>query len=272
MILFSVIAQESVGRLFLAGAIPGILIGVFQLVINFTLSYRRDYPREEYTFSWHFVLQTIRTSLVALVMPLVVVGTVIFGVATANESAALGVMYSLLVGVLVFKGIPVRTIPRLFLEAMKTCSSIMIIIAISQLYIWILALENVPQDVAAFVVSFDLPPTLLLTAIMAIILVAGTFIDVSPAILLITPVFLPAAVAVGISPLQFGALLIAGLAVGAVTPPVGTCLNVAAAISKLEIGRIFRGASPFLAGNVLTLILICFVPPITLWLPYIFYR
>ena len=272
MILFSVIAEESVGKLFLAGAIPGILIGVFQLVINFVLAYRRDYPREEFKYSVRFIFKTIQTSLVALIMPIFVVGTVVFGVATANESAAFGVMYAMLVGVLLFKGIKVRALPKLFLSAIKTCSSIMIIIAISQLYIWILALEHVPQDLAAFVVSFDLPPTLLLSTIMVIILIAGTFIDVSPAILLLTPVFLPAATAVGISPLQFGALLIAGLAVGAVTPPVGTCLNVAAAISKLEIGRIFRGASPFLAGNVLTLILICFVPPITLWLPTLFYR
>ena len=106
---------------------------------------------------------------------------------------------------------------------------------------------------------------------MIIILIAGTFIDVSPAILLLTPVFLPAAVAMGISPLQFGALLIAGLAVGAVTPPVGTCLNVAAAISKLGIAKIFRGATPFLIGNVSTLILICFVQPVTLWLPALLY-
>jgi len=272
MILYSVIAEESVGKLFLAGAIPGLMIGVFQLGINFVLSYRRNYPREDFHYTVRFVLQTVQTSLVALIMPLFVVGTVVFGVATANESASFGVMYALLVGVFLFKGIPIRSIPRLFLEAIKTCSSIMIIIAISQLYIWILALEHVPQNIAAWVVGFNFEPTMLLTTIMVIILIAGTFIDVSPAILLITPVFLPAAVAVGISPLQFGALLIAGLAVGAVTPPVGTCLNVAAAISRLGIGRIFRGAAPFLAGNVLTLILVCFVPPITLWLPTIFYR
>ncbi len=271
MILYSVISEESVGKLFLGGAIPGILIGLFQLVINFYLSYKRDYPREEFTYSLKFIVDTVRTSLIALVMPLFVVGTVVFGVATANESASFGVMYALIVGVIIFKGIPLRSLPRLFLSAIKTCSAIMIIIAISQLYIWILALEHIPQDLAAFVVSFDLPPTLLLTVIMIIILLAGTFIDVSPAILLITPVFLPAAVAVGVSPIQFGALLIAGLAVGAVTPPVGTCLNVAAAISRLGIGRIFIGAAPFLTGNVLTLILICFMPPITLWLPQLFY-
>ncbi len=267
MILYAVLAEESVGKLFLAGAIPGLLIGVFQIVINFVLAYKRDYPRENFKYSFKFVFQTVKDSMVALIMPIFVVGTVVFGVATANESAAFGVMYAMVIGILVFKGIKWKEVPALFVTAMKTCASIMIIIAISQLYIWILALEHVPQDLAAYVVGMDLNPTALLTTIMVIILIAGTFIDVSPAILLLTPVFLPAVVAVGISPLQFGGLLIAGLAVGAVTPPVGTCLNVAAAISKLSIAKIFRGAAPFLIGNVSTLILICFVQPITLWLP-----
>jgi tripartite ATP-independent transporter DctM subunit len=267
MILYAVLAEESVGKLFLAGAIPGLLIGVFQIVINFVLAYKRDYPREDFKYSFKFVFQTVKDSMVALIMPIFVVGTVVLGVATANESAAFGVMYAMVIGILIFKGIKWKEVPALFVAAIKTCSSIMIIIAISQLYIWILALEHVPQDLAAYVVGMDLNPTALLTTIMVIILIAGTFIDVSPAILLLTPVFLPAVVAVGISPLQFGGLLIAGLAVGAVTPPVGTCLNVAAAISKLSIAKIFRGAAPFLIGNVSTLILICFVQPITLWLP-----
>jgi tripartite ATP-independent transporter DctM subunit len=271
MILYCVTAEQSVGKLFLGGAIPGIMIGLFQLIINISISYKRDYPREEFTYTKAFVIKTIRTSMVALIMPLFVVGTVVFGIATANESAALGVMYSVIVGLFIFKGLRLKNLPKSFLQAIKTCSSIMIIIAISQLYIWILALEGVPQMIASSVISMNLPPTLLLTTIMGIILITGTFIDVSPAILLITPVFLPAVVAVGISPIQFGGLLIAGLAVGAVTPPVGTCLNVAAAISKLEIGVIFRGATPFLVGNVATLILVCFIPSLTTFLPELFY-
>lgn len=271
MILYSVVSEESIGQLFLGGAIPGIMIGLFQLIINFVLSYKRDYPREEFKYSLRFVFQTVQTSLIALIMPVFVVGTVVLGVATANESAALGVMYAIVVGILVFGGVKIKNLPGRFLSAIKTCSSVMIIIAVSQLYIWILALERVPQELAAWVVAFNFPPAVFLMVLMAIILVAGTFIDVSPAILLITPVFLPAAVAVGISPIQFGALLIASLAVGTVTPPVGTCLNVAAAISRLSIGQVFRGAYPFLIGNVATLLLTCFVPWITLWLPRVFY-
>ncbi|PAB61037.1 TRAP transporter large permease [Anaeromicrobium sediminis] len=272
MVLYCVTAEQSVGKLFLGGLIPGVLIGLSQLIINIVISYKRNYPKEDFVYSWDYVWSITRQSLLALIMPIFIVGTVVLGIATANESASFGVMYAIFVGLFIFRCINPRNFPKLFLHAIKTSSSIMAIIAISQLYIWILSLEGVPQALAAFVVSMNLAPALMLIAIMIIILLAGTFIDVSPAILLLTPVFLPAAMSVGISPVQFGALLISGLAVGAVTPPVGTCLNVAAAISDMEIGRIFKGAVPFLIGNVIVLLLVCLFPAITTYLPELLVR
>lgn len=267
MVLYSVVAEQSVGKLFLGGLIPGVLIGVFQLVINIAISIRKNYPTENVSYTPKFIMTVIRDSFPALIMPIFVVGTVVLGIATANESASFGVMYAIFLGIFVFKGLKLRQLPKFFLHAIKTCASIMIIIAVSQLYIWILALENIPQMLAHSVVSLGLSPVGTLVIIMFIILIAGTFIDVSPAILLLTPVFLPVITTLGISPIQFGALLISGLAVGAVTPPVGTCLNIASAISKLSIGQIFRGAFPFLIGNFLTLLLVCFFPFITTYLP-----
>lgn len=267
MVLYCVTAEQSIGKLFLGGLIPGVLIGLFQLGINIYIAYKRDYPREDFALSWHYVWAVTRSSMVALIMPVFIVGTVVLGIATSNESASFGVMYAIVVGLLIFRCINLRNLPKLFLHAIKTSSSIMIIIAVSQLYIWILSLEGVPQALVAFVLDMNLSPAFMLVVIMIIILIAGTFIDVSPAILLLTPVFLPAAMSVGISPVQFGALLICGLAIGAVTPPVGTCLNVAAAISNMEIGQIFKGAFLFLIGNVVVLLLICFFPAITTYLP-----
>ena len=141
MILYCVTAGQSVGKLFLGGLIPGVLIGLSQLIINIFISYRRDYPRENFEYSWGNVLKVTRQSLVALIMPVFVVGTVVFGVATANESASFGVMYSIVVGLFIFRGLKAKKLPESFLKAIKTCSSIMIIIAVSQLYVWILALE-----------------------------------------------------------------------------------------------------------------------------------
>ena len=147
----------------------------------------------------------------------------------------------------------------------------MVIIALSKLYIWILALERVPQTVALFISGLDLPAFVILLCVDLVILITGTFVDVSPAILLLTPVFLPAMDVLGVSRIQFGVILISGLAVGLVTPPVGMCLNVASAISKLGIGTIFRAAMPFLLANIITLILITYIPQLSMWLPAIFF-
>ena len=275
MVLYAIIAEESVGKLFLGGLIPGIMIGVFQLCIVMVISIKNNYPKEDVNFSVKDILIQTKRSSLALIMPIFVVGSVVFGIATATESAAIGVFYAFIIG-LIFLGVKnwkkyfTKILPDCFHSAILTSAKIMIVIAFSKLYIWILALERIPQTVAEFMVTMNLPPVIMLLFIVVIILLAGTFIDVSPAILLLTPVFLPACTAVGISPIQFGAILISGLAVGAVTPPVGTCINVGAAISGLGIGTIFKGTAPFLAANILTLILISIFPQLTLWIPSLF--
>ncbi len=275
MVLYAIIAEESVGKLFLGGLIPGVMIGVFQLAITILISIKNKYPKEEVSLTPKNIANQVRRSSLALIMPVFVVGSVVFGIATATESAAIGVFYAFVIGLL-FLGIGsrkkylIKTIPECLNSAIMTSAKIMIVIALSKLYIWVLALERVPQAVAGFMVAMNLPPVIMLLFIVAIILIAGTFIDVSPAILLLTPVFLPACTAIGISPIHFGAILISGLAVGAVTPPVGTCINVASAISGLGIGTIFKGTAPFLAANILTLILISIFPQLTLWVPSLF--
>lgn len=275
MVLYAIVAEESVGKLFLGGLIPGLMIGIFQLVITMVISQKKKYPKEEISLTRENISRRVGRSFFALIMPLFVVGSVVFGIATATESAAMGVLYAFVIGLFFLwkvdlKNYLTKKLPASLNSAIMTSAKIMIIIALSKLYIWILALERIPETVAGLVVAMNLSPDIMLVIIVLIILIAGTFIDVSPAILLLTPVFLPACVAVGISPIQFGAILISGLAVGAVTPPVGTCVNVASAISGLGIGTVFRGALPFLAANVLTLILICIFPELTLWVPSLF--
>ena len=270
MVIYAISSGESIGKLFIGSLIPGIMIGLFQLVMNFFISVKNKFPVEEMRFSDRrefFAL--VKSSLLSLLMPVIVIGSVVFAIATSNESASFGVMYSLIIGFFIYKSIKLKAIPRLFKHAIKVSSSIMIIIASSQLYVWILSIEKIPEKLSLFILDLGVSAPITLLAMMVIILLAGTFIDVTPAIIIFTPVFLPVCVQLGISPIQFGVLLIAGLAVGAVTPPVGTCLNVAASISKLSILEIFKGALPILIGNIMVLILICIIPFLTLWLPYI---
>ena len=271
MVLYAIVAQESVGQLFMAGIIPGIMIGLFQFLIVYWLSARRGYPTEEVAFTRKNVVLQFRRSGLVLLMPLVVVGSVVFGIATPTESAGLGVLYGLVIGLFIVGLDAFKTFPKSLHNAIVTTAKIMIVIAFSQLYIWVLALERIPDLLAAYVISLDLGPTALLMLIAVVILLAGTFIDVSPAILLLTPVFLPTVAAVGVSGVHFGVIMVSGLAVGACTPPVGTCLNVCAVISRMGIGEIFLGAVPFLAANTAVLFLICIFPGLAMWIPGIMF-
>jgi tripartite ATP-independent transporter DctM subunit len=269
IVLYAIIAQESVGRLFLGGLIPGLMIGFLQLVIMYTIARRRNYPREKWQPSGESVTRQVSESFLVLAMPLIVVGSVVLGIATATESAAIGVALALTIGLLIAGTKSFGTLPQSLRTAALMSARIMIIIAFSQLFVWILVLERVPEQIAAFVIALDLGPIAVLMLINVVVLALGTFIDVSPAILLLTPTLLPAAEAAGVSPLQFGIVLISGLAVGACTPPVGNCLNVGAAISRLSIGQVFVGAAPFLLANVLTLLAISIFPALVLWVPSI---
>jgi|TARA_B100001250_G_scaffold273326_1_gene236055 tripartite ATP-independent transporter DctM subunit len=269
MVLYAVTAQESVGRLFLGGVIPGILVGALQLLITIWLSNKNSYPREDREISLKIILKMTARNSYILFMPFFVVGSVILGIATATESAALGVFYALMIGVFLIKSLEKKRIYRALRSSVLTSAKIMIIIAFSKIFIWVLAYERIPDGLSEMISGFGLNPTGMLFLFIIIILIAGTFIDVSPAILLFTPVFLPSIIEMGISPILFGVVLVIGLAVGACTPPVGNCLNVCSIITGLSIGKIFKGAVPFLVANIITLFLIVIFPNIVVWLPKI---
>ena len=269
MVLYAVTAQESVGRLFLGGVFPGIMVGVFQLLITIWISNKYSYPREERDVSLKVILQMTLRYAYILFMPFFVVGAVIFGIATATESAALGVFYALVIGIFLIKSLSYQRIFKALKSSVLTSAKIMIIIAFSKIFIWVLAYERVPDGLSEMITGFGLGTAGMLLLFIFIILFAGTFIDVSPAILLFTPVFLPSIINMGVSPILFGVIMVIGLAVGACTPPVGNCLNVCSIITGLSIGKIFKGAAPFLIANIITLLLIVLFPNIVIWLPKI---
>ena len=267
VVLYAVVAQESVGQLFLGGAIPGIMIGIFQFGIASFLAYRYGYPKEDFRPSPGEIAKEALVSSYVLLMPVLIVGIVVFGIATPTESSAIGVLYAAIIGLAFTRRLRLPALWRSVQKTVMISSKIMIIIALSQLYIYVLALERLPEALTAYLVSLDLGPTVFMLIFSFIVLLFGTFIDVSPAILLLTPIFLPTAVDIGVSPVHFGIVLVSGLAVGACSPPVGNCLNVCSAITHMGIGPIFIGALPFLTANVLTMILCILFPALVLWLP-----
>lgn len=267
MIIYAIAAEESIGRLFLGGIIPGLMIGVFQILIVWRIATIRDYPTETVPFTLKEGVRQMRRSAAVVIMPILIVGSVVFGFVTPTETAGTAVVYGLIIGFLIVGVSVLRDLPGAMRTAIIMSAKIMMIIAFSQVFITVLALERVPDRLADFVDGLGLGVTtfLLLTALL--ILLLGTFIDVSPAILLLTPVLLPVATDMGVSGVHFGVVMVCGLAVGACTPPVGTCLNVCAAICRLPIGQIFLGAAPFLMANVAVLVLICLFPALVMWIP-----
>ncbi|MBQ4609734.1 MAG: TRAP transporter large permease [Clostridia bacterium] len=269
MVVYAMISGASIGALFMAGAVPGILIGLTQLVLVYVISARKGWHPSSASFDGKRFIQAILSGIPALLMPLFIIVCVSFGICTASESAGVAVAYSMLVGFLLYKELTWKDVWNALKKTLISSSSIMIIIGFSSIFTWILTIMKVPDMVANFFMSMNMPAWGIALMFDVLILIIGTFIDVSPAILMLTPIMLPVMQSYGFSALQFGAMLITGLAIGLVTPPVGMCLNACNKINRMPIISIFKGALPYITCNVLVLIAISLWPALTTWLPMI---
>ncbi len=270
MIVYSMISGASVGALFLAGAIPGILVGLTQLALVVILSVKNHWHPDRGKFNAREFWRDIIGGLPAILMPLFIILVVSTGICTASESAGAAVFYSLIVGFLIYKELTWKEVWEAVKRTFVSSASVMIIIGFTTIFTWILTMEQVPQQVGAFFTALNMPRWGIALVFDVMILLIGCFIDVSPAILLLTPIMLPVMEMAGFTSLQFGAMLITGLAIGLVTPPVGMCLNVCNKITRMPIFEIFKGAAPYLCCNVVVLIAISLWEPLTIGLPLLF--
>jgi tripartite ATP-independent transporter DctM subunit len=269
MLMYAMVSGASVGKLFLAGLIPGILVGATQLIMTYLISRRRGYHPEKEKIEWKHALKVTKDGSLALVMPLLIILSVSFGIATASESAGLAVLYATILGFFVYKELKWSEVKNALKKTFMMSSSIMIIGGFTMIFTWILAVEQVPAAIGAFLMDSNIPAWMVFLFLDIIILLLGTFLDVTPCILLISPILLPVMQQFGMNELQFGAIIIVGLAIGLVTPPVGMCLNVASKICRMDIVSVFRSDAPFIICNVIVLVGITFVPALSLWLPSI---
>ena len=267
MVVYSMVSGGSVGALFMAGAVPGILIGLTQLVLAYIISARKGWHPAREKFDAKQFWKAVLAGIPALLMPLFIIVCVSGGVCTASESAGVAVLYSVLVGFFIYRELKWADIWTALKKTLISSSSIMIIIGFTQIFTWMLTMGNVPQIVANFFLSLNMPYWGVAIVFDILILIIGTFIDVSPAILLLTPIMLPVMNSYGFSTLQFGAMMITGLAIGLVTPPVGMCLNACNKINRMPIIDIFKGALPYVICNVIVLICISVFLGLTTALP-----
>ena len=267
MVVYAMISGASIGALFMAGAVPGILIGLTQLIIVYIISARKGWHPERVRFNFKRFMKAMLSGIPALLMPLFIIVCVSFGICTASESAGVAVLYSMIVGFFIYKELTWKDVWNALKKTLISSSSVMIIIGFSSIFTWVLTIQKVPDLVANFFMSMNVPAWGIALMFDVLILIIGTFIDVSPAILMLTPIMLPVMQSYGFTALQFGAMLITGLAIGLVTPPVGMCLNACNKINRMPIISIFKGALPFITCNVIVLIAISVFPVLTTWLP-----
>ena len=267
MLMYAMVSGASVGKLFLAGLIPGILVGSTQLVLTYVISRKKGYHPIKQKMEFKEGLKITKDGALAVLMPVLIIVTVSGGIATASESAGVAVLYASLLGFFVYRELTWKDVGKALKKTFMMSSSIMIIGGFTMIFTWILAVEQVPVMIANFLIGSNIPWWVVFILLDIIILILGTFLDVTPCILLISPILLPVMKQFGMNELQFGAVIIVGLAIGLVTPPVGMCLNVASKICRMPIIDIFKSAVPFILCNVIVLILVTFVPAISLWLP-----
>ncbi len=265
MIIFGFLTGASVGRLFMAGILPGILIGVSLIVVSTLVSIKYNYTNTA-VFSGQRVWVSFRRGLLAMGAPIIILGGILTGIFTATESAAVAVIYALVVGMAVYREFGFGDLFPLFRDGAVISAIVMFIIAMASIFSWIAAIENIPATLAAGLLTMSDNPVVLLLLINIVLLVAGTFIETTAALILLVPVITTMLPALHIDMVQLGVIVVTNLAIGMLTPPMGICLIVAASISGDRLGAVSLRVLPFLFILVVDLLIITFYSPLTMWM------
>lgn len=271
MVIYGVMASTSVGQLFAAGLIPGLLMGVVLMVMITMLARRRGYPRDA-TFSVRFLGYAAKRAFLSLLTPVIIVGGIITGAFTPTEAAIAAVIYALFLGTVVYRTLTWRRLMRVSMETIETTAIILFIVAGASIFAWILTSNQVTQHVVALMGPFSDNQFAVLLFANLVLIVVGCFMETIAAITILVPVLLPLAVAVGVDPVHFGVIMVLNLMIGLLTPPVGMVLYVLSRVSHISFEKCMRGTLPFLVPLVIALLLVTFVPAISMWLPTLIYR
>lgn len=269
VIYATTVGGVSVGSLFLAGYLPGAILAVSLMIGAYIISVKRNYPKGD-KFSIKNLIKQLSVSSWALASVLIVVVGVVGGIFTATESAAIAVIYSLIVSVFVYKGLDWKGVWKALESCVDTLSIVLILIATSNIFGYLLTRLHVPALAANAITNLTNNPIILALLLNAILLILGCIMDMAPIILIATPILQPIAAEIGIGPIQFGIMVILNCGIGLLTPPVGSVLYIGTAISKLPMERVVKATLPFYLLMIVTLLLITFIPGISLWLPSLF--
>ncbi|NPA11821.1 MAG: TRAP transporter large permease subunit [Epsilonproteobacteria bacterium] len=266
MIIYGVTAEESIGKLFMAGIIPGVMIGLMLIIITYIgakkLGYKKTKPA-----SWSVRWQKFKESFWALMTIVLIIGGIYGGIFTPTEAAAVSAVWALFISLFIYKDIKISDLGMVFAQSAKTSSMILFIIANASMFAYFLTLENIPQMLTQFVVDLHLSKVMFLVAVNIILLIAGNFMEPSSIVMIMVPLLLPIAKMLGIDPIHFGVIITINMELGMLTPPVGLNLFVASGITGEPIKEVVKAVLPWFLVLLVGLLLVTYIPEISLWLP-----
>ncbi len=253
-IIYGVLGEVSIASLFLAGLVPGILLGLFMMAVVAIYAHKRKYPKEKLP-TLKAALNSFYEAALVLIMPLIILGGILTGIFTPTESACIAVFYALFIGLVVHRDIKLKDLPKILIETGVTSSLVMLVIGMASIFAWVLASEQVPQMVTEAMLSITQNKILILLLMNIALLIIGTFMETAASLIILTPVLLPLMISIGVDPLHFGVILVLNLVIGLTTPPVGVCLFIACSIANTRLERVSRAIIPFLLSSIAVLLL-----------------
>lgn len=259
MIIYAVISQQSISKLFLSGIFPGVLMGVGLAVVALSQAYHRNYPKGT-RFSFSTIWKSFLDSVWGILTPIIILGGIFSGVFTPSEAAVVAVFYAMFVSVFIYRDLGLLDIYKILLKSAVTTSVILFVVSASAALSWILSSWGVPSAIASSVLSFSSDPMILMLLVVGVILLTGVFLETASALIILTPVLLPLVVQIGIDPIHFGVIIVMGLAIGMITPPVAINLYVASSVTQIPLERIARNIIPYLSILIVILLLVVYVP------------
>ncbi len=266
MVLFGVVANESIAALFLAGIVPGVSVGIGLMVTAYIISVRRGYGSTT-KFSWSTLFRSLRHAVLPLMMPIIILGGVLSGVFTATEAGVVATVYALIVGLFVYKTITFRELPEVIVRSAITTTIALFVIATASIFGWLLAWEGFPQMIMEVLLSISQTPVVVELLIIGIILLLGLFVEGIPVLIIFAPIFVPVIGALGIDLVQFGVVFVMAVLVGSVTPPVGILLYICCGIAGIPVSQASRMIWPFVLTMVLVIVLFVLFPGIVTLIP-----
>jgi tripartite ATP-independent transporter DctM subunit len=266
MIIAGSLSGISVGRMFLAGAVPGLLMGLAMMITVYILAVRRGYPKEQ-RVPFLQLLREAKTAFWALLMTVIILYGIIGGFFTPTEASIVACLYALVVGMYVYKGLSWKKLPAILSDTVLTSSALLLMVGLANLFGWILTSEQIPQMIASLILSISDNPLIVLLILNLILLFVGAFMETIAALIILFPALVGVATGVGVDPVHFAVIAVLNLMIGLTTPPVGVCLFVVAGIGKLPMLTVAKAIVPFLLCNLAVLLLVTYVPAISLWLP-----